>query len=460
MKITKNLLEKSQVELTIEISQEDLKPYLEKAAIELTEKKPLQGFRPGKAPYEIVRKQLGEMVILQQASNAIIGETFYQAIEKEKLETVDQPNISIVKMAPENPFIYKATVSLLPEIKLVDFTTIKIKKSAEIKITDDDVNKVIKDLQNMRATEVNVDREVKKDDKVEVNFETFIDGVALAGGKAEKYPLVIGAGQMIPGFEEKVIGMKKDEEKQFEISFPKDYHQTKIAGKKAKFKIKLLQVFERQLPELNDDFAKNLGVKTVIDLQNQIKHNLEHENQHKQEHGQDMDIVNAIIDKSEFGQLPEVLITDEARKMMEELKDNVAHQGLGFEDYLNHLKKKESDLLLDFTPDAIKRVKTALAIRQMAKDKNISATKDEIQQEKEITLASYKMNPAYAQHMAQLEQNMKSESAERYFGNVITNRKVMDMLRETMIEGYAKHSCEHEEGHDHGHSDDGKDGGK
>lgn len=433
MKIESQNLPKSQLEITFELSVEELKPFLQKAAQEITEQKPLEGFRPGKAPYEIVKQRLGESAILQHATNAIIGDTFYKYLDEQGLDIVDQPKIDIVKIAPDNPFVYKATVSLLPKVELTEYKNLSVKPQEEIKVEDKEVEKVIEDLRKMRASEKVVDRAAKKGDKVELNFETFIDGVALAGGKAEKYPLVLGDGQMIPGFEEQVEGMKKDDEKEFELEFPKKYHNEKIAGKKAKFKIKLLSVFERQMPELNDDLAKNMGLKTLDDLKSQIKNNLQQEKQQKAQDKKDLEMVNLILEKSKFEDLPDSLINQELQKMLEELKDNIAKQGLKFEDYLNHLKKKEADLKIDFTPDAIKRIKTSIAIRQIAVNENFSADEKDIDAEIEKTIASYKMNPMYAQNMEQLEKNIKSEGARRYFGNVIVNRKVMDFLRKTII---------------------------
>jgi len=277
-------------------------------------------------------------------------------------------------------------------------------------------------------------------------FETFIDKIAIPGGKAEKYPLVIGSNKMIPGFEEQVIGMKKGEEKEFDLTFPKEYHNEKIAGKNAHFKVKVGEVFERVKPEINEDFAKMLGLKTIDDLKSSIKNNLRHEREHIEGDKKDLEMINKLIEQTTYGDIPETLISDETYKMLEELKDNIAKQGLRFEDYLEHLKKKESDLMLDFTPDAMKRVKTSLAIREIAKQEKIETLESEIDAERDLTLNSYKMNPAFATQMEHLEKNITSEGARRYFENVLINRKVMEMLRKTIIEGYEEHTC----GHDHG----------
>lgn len=447
MKLTKQTLPKNVVELTIEVATDELKPFLETAAKEISQNKPIEGFRPGKASYEMIKQRFGEMTILQQATNALIAEFYYQAIDQEGLQTVDQPEIEIVKMAPENPFIFKAKVALLPSIELCDYQNIKLKAVTPAKVTDDEVKKVIDDIRKMRATDKKVERAAKMGDKIEVNFETFVDGVAIAGGKADKYQMVLGDKQMIPGFEEAIVGLTAGEKKEFELSFPKDYHNTNIAGKKAKFKIEVLTISEIQLPELNEEFVKSLGAPSKEELEKQIKHNLEHEKLHKDMDAKDLELLNALIDKTKFGDIPDVLLNSETHKMMEELKDNVARQGLEFTEYLNHLKKKESDLLLDFTPDALKRVKTSLIIRAVAEKENITTNEKEIDFERQRTLQSYQYNPAMAEQLKQIEANIKSEAAERYFSNVIVNRKTIEFLRQTMIEGYAKH--EHDHDHEH-----------
>lgn len=429
MNITKNELPKKQIELTIELSLDEVKPYLEKAAERLSTDKPIKGFRPGKAPFDVCVRQFGEMALYQNASHDMVSDSFYQALEKEDLETVEQPKIDIAKLAPGNPFIYKATVALMPNVELVEYNKIKVKKIEEIKIEDAEIEKVLNDLKKMRAKETLVEREAKSGDRVEVDFNTFIDKVPIDGGQAQKYPLVIGENRMIPGFEEQLIGMKKDEEKEFELAFPKDYSQKSIAGKLAKFKVKMLAVYQIDLPEINDEFAKGMGLKDVEALKSQIQKNITDEKTNKETQKLELKIIEQLIEKSTFDEIPDVLVNEEAHKMVHELEENVSRQGLSFEEYLKHLKKTEQELMLDFAGDALKRVKTAVAIRSIAKKENITATDLEIEQEQEKTFASYKLQPQYQAQLDQLEKNIKSENAKRYFENLIANRKVIEFLK-------------------------------
>jgi len=268
---------------------------------------------------------------------------------------------------------------------------------------------------------------------IDVDFDTFMDKVPLEHGSAKKHNIVIGEGYMIPGFEDNLIGLKKDETKEFELSFPENYHEKSLANKKAQFKVKVNAVYEVQLPELNDEFAVGLGLKDLTAVKKHIESNLEREKKLQAEQKQELDIVNALIEKSKFEDIPEVLVNQEAHKMVHELEDNVMRQGMDFEHYLEHMKKTEADLKLDFVPDAIKRVKTALILRAFAKKENITTTKEEVQAELDKTLAGYKLNPNYANEISRIEENLKTENAYHYFENLLANRKVMKRLKELLV---------------------------
>lgn len=408
MKLDKKVLPKSQLELTFELSPEELKPYMEEAAKKLCEEKPIKGFRPGRAPYDLVISTFGEMKVLQNATNRIIGTLYYETLDKEKLDTVDQPDIEIKKMAPGNAFVFTAKVSILPEVKVCDLEKIRVSPISEIKIDDAEINKVLADIQKIRAKEVLVDRAAQKADKVELDFETFMDKVPLDGGKANKHSLIIGEGYMIPGFEDNLVGLKKDEQKEFELNFPDKYHAKHLAGKKALFKVKVLAVYAIEQPKIDDELAKGLGYPDLTAMKKSIESNIKRDKENKAREKQELEIIEKLIDKSTFGELPDALINNETHKMMHELESNVERQGGKLADYLSHIKKTEEEMLLEFTPDAIKRVKTALIIRAIAQANNLTASHDEVHEEMEKTIASYKLNPAYANQIADLEKNMHS----------------------------------------------------
>lgn len=433
MKVEKKELPKKEVEFIFELTPEELKPFLEEAAVEISKQKRIQGFRPGKAPYAVVVKEVGEMQVMQTGANLAINKYVFEQLEKEDLEIIDQPAIEVLKLAPDNPFKFKATVALAPHVEIVEYEKVKVAKLPEIKVDTKDVEKTLEDLSKMRAKDTLADKAAEKGDKVELNFDTFMDNVPIEHGSAKKHQLTIGEARMIPGFEEELIGLKKDEEKEFELPFPKEYHEKKLAGKKATFKVKVTAVFKVEFPKVDDEFAKGLGLKDLAGLKAHIESNIKNEKQVKEEQKQELEMINGLIEGSKFDEIPEMLINQETHKMVHELEDNVARQGMDFKHYLEHIKKTEADLRLDFAADAMKRVKTAVLIREVAQKENIKIDEKEVNEEIEKTLASYKMNPAYASQIDQLEQNLKTDHAKQYFKNLITNRKAIALLKKNII---------------------------
>ena len=419
-------LPKSQAEITVTISHEELSPFLEKAAIDISQQTKIEGFRPGKVPHEILKQRIGEMKIYEEAAALALQKSYVEIITKEKLEPLSSPKIDFEKLAPNNDFVYKAIVDLIPEVQVGDFKAIKVKEKA-IDITETDINKVFDELKNLRATEVLEDKTIAQGDKVEIDFDVFRDNVPIENGAEKKYPLVIGSSHFIPGFEEQLIGLKTNEAKEFELKFPAEYHQKMLAGQTAKFKVKVLAVYKRTFPEINDDFAKTLGQETVAQLKEQIEHNLEHEEHHKEEERIEVELLEKIIAKSKFGEIPDTLINAEALKMIQELEANVSNQGLKFEDYLKHLNKTREQLKLDFVPQAIKRVQSALLMRQIFFQEKIEITEQDIDQELEIIKRSYGSSP-------EIVKNLQTPEYRDYLRNMIGNRKVMDFLKTNCVQ--------------------------
>ncbi len=423
MKVEQESLEQSQLKLTIELSQEEMLPFIEKAARKFAENMNIDGFRKGQAPLDVVKTKVGEMELLQQAAELAVQATLPKAIEEKSLQTVGQPAIAVDKLAPENPFVFTATLPIIPEVTVGDVTKVKAEK-AKVDVTEEDVTKVIDNLRKMRASQVLVDREAKKDDRVELNFKVFLDNVPVDGGSGDKYPLTIGENTMIPGFEDNLIGMKKDEEKEFKLAFPKDYHNKQLAGNECDFKVKLLSVFEVQLPELNEEFAKMLGdYDSVEALKDAIEKNLHEDKEKSVDNAFERDVVEGLVEISKFGDIPEVMLTQEAQQMLRELEQNIARQGLSFDDYLRHIKKDRQQLLLDFTPDAVKRIKAALLIKKVAEDQKLEVTEAEMKEELDTM-----------QHAAQGDENflkqLESKPYQDYMKNVLRNKKAVHWLKE------------------------------
>ena len=419
-------LPKSQVELSVTIPHDELKPFVEQATQKLSEQTKIDGFRPGKVPLEILKKRIGEMKILEEAAALAVEKSYMEIATKEKLEPLGSPKIDFEKLAPANDFVYKATINLIPEVKIGDYKSVKVKEK-EMVVKDEDINKIIEEVRNQKATEVLENKPIEKTDRVEIDFDIFRDNVPIEGGAQKKYPLVIGSNMFIPGFEEQLIGLKTNEAKEFELKFPEKYHNSNLAGKPAKFKVKVLAVYKRTLPKLNDDFAKSLGIETLDKLKEQIHHNVEHEEHHKEEERVEIEMLEKLIDKSQFGEIPDILINAEVNKMLQELESNISRQGLKFDDYLKHLNKTTEQMKLEFVPQAIKRVKGALLTRAIFLQEKMEIPESEVDREIESAGKMYQQYP-------DMLKNLQTPEYRDYVRNLIGNLKVMDFLKAICVE--------------------------
>ncbi|TSD05943.1 MAG: Trigger factor [Parcubacteria group bacterium Athens0714_12] len=426
MKINLNKMPKSIVELTIEINTENLTPFLNKAAKRLSQKNKISGFRPGKTPFNLIEKQLGTMAIYEEAMEEILNDSYFKALKKNQLLPVEKPKIDIIKFAPGNPFIYKAIFAVLPKVKLGDCKKINLKRK-EIKITPDQMEKALKELQKMRAKETLVDREIQKGDKAIADLEMFIDKVPLEGGQSKNTQIIIGDSFFIPGFGENLIGLKKNETKEFSLKFPVDHYDKKLSGKTVDFKAKINEVYKIDYPEINDEFIKNLGkFENVEEFKKKLEENLKEEEKHKEEQRLELKILDELEEKSEFEEIPEILIELETDKMILELEANIKQQGIKFEDYLNHLQKTRENLKEELKSKAKKRIKTILLINEIIKQKEIKISDEDIEKAKEETLRAYSFNP-------ELAKNIQTEEYKNYLINLLKNRKAIEFLKSEIL---------------------------
>ncbi len=416
------------VEILVELSVEELKPYLEKSAVKISETAKIEGFRPGKAPYNIVKEKFGEMAILQEAIDDIISKTYYQAVVENELVSIGQPKIDIEKIAPENPFSYKATVAVLPKVTLGDFSKIKLKRE-EIKITDDKVNQVVEEIRKMRSSQEKVDRAAKSGDALKIDFDVYRDGVPIEHGKSQDYPITIGEGKFIPGFEENLVGMKAGDEKEFKLKFPEEYFEKSLAGKPAEFKVKIKEVNEVKLPELTDDFAKEVSggkYDKVDDMKTGIAENLKEEETAKQEQRLEISLLEEAVKVCEFEELPEVLVHEEIHRMIHELEDSIAMKGLNFDDYLKSIGKTVEELEKGMEPQAELRAKTSILAREIYQQQKFEVTPDEIEKEIAEIASRYPANP-------DVLKQLNSEMYKDYLKNSLGNKKVIEYLKNLII---------------------------
>ncbi|PKL72498.1 trigger factor [Candidatus Kuenenbacteria bacterium HGW-Kuenenbacteria-1] len=419
-------IKETQLELTCEASLEEMAPCLNKAAKRISQQKKIAGFRPGKAPYEVIKKEVGEMNIYQEALDEIVSQSYFKIINEEKLRVIGHPEINIQILIPNQPIVYKATVALLPKVKLCDCKNIKIKKP-EIEIKQKQINDVLEDLQKRRAKEILVNREIQKKDKVNVNIEMFLNKVPLEDGQIKDHSIIIGDPYFIPGFLENLIGLKKEENKEFELKMPESYYNKNLANKIINFKVKINSVFQIDLPELNDEFAISLGqFKTLEDLIKQLKENLQIEENLKIEEKLEEEILEKLINQSSFEEISDNLIKSETDKMFLELEQGVLNQGAKIEDYLNHLKKTKEDLEKDFRLLAIKRIKSILIIEEIAENETMQISESEINEEINNLLKTYPANK-------EIEKQIQSEEYKKHLKNKLLNKKVLDFLKKTCL---------------------------
>ena len=432
MKVEKKILDKSQIEFKVEISTEEFQPSIEQAAAQISQEVKIDGFRPGKAPFDMVKQKVGEMSILEKAANLAINKVFAKVIEENGKEDrlIGQPMVDITKLAPGNPFEFKITMSVLPAVTLGEYKNLAV-PAVKPKIEDKEVERVIDYLRDTKVKEAAVDRPVKDGDKVVANINMFLDSVPVEGGQTQSATLIIGKEYFVPGFDDKIIGAKKDETREFTLPYPKDFHQKNLAGKKVEFKVAIKDIFEREVPAMNDELAKNFGGKDLADLKAMIEKDILGQKSFEAERKTELDMLEKILAKTKFEELPEMLITNETEKMLIELEENISRQGGKMEDYLASMKKTRNQIALDLLPEAVKRVKTALLIRQVGELEKIEATENDIEEKIKQLLEQYK-------GYAKVEERVKDPNYRAYLHNSISSQKVLEKLKEWNVVGGEK----------------------
>ena len=453
MPYTTKKLPQSQVEFVITVKPGEYQKHLDLAADRISTRTAIKGFRKGKAPYDLVKQQVGEMAILQEALESVVKESFYTAIMEEKLETIGMPEINVEKMAPGNDIEYKAIVALMPNVELPNLDSIDVKHK-EAKVDDKKVTETLDAVRGMHATETIKSGAAEGTDKLVLDMDMFLDKVPVEGGQAKSHQVYLSEKHYIPGFNEHVVGLKKDEEKEFSLEFPKEHFQKHLAGKKVDFKVKVKEVYERQLPELSDDLAKKLGQESVEKLKEIVHSNLLSEARQKAAQKVEIEILNQLIEKSKIDEIPEVLVNAERQKIFHELQRALERAGVPIQKYLEDLKKTEEDLFNDFKEQATKRAQTALISRQVALDNEIVVTDEETEAEMNMMKEMYKDNEEYME-------NLKRPEVKDSIATAMQNKKVMKFLKakitgETLMEDkdLADMGCKDcKDGHKHEHHD-------
>ncbi|MFA7314862.1 MAG: trigger factor [Candidatus Magasanikbacteria bacterium] len=434
-------LEKSQMEFTITVSPKEYQKHLTKTAETISNRVAIKGFRKGKAPFEMVKKEVGDMKLLQEALEDIIQESFYQAVKAEKVDTIGMPEINVQKIAPDNDVVYTAKVALLPKIELPKLDTLKIKRKVK-EVKEKDVDETIDNLLKMQAKEVIKEGNSTKEDKIVVDMNLFLDGVPIEGGQANDYGVYLSESeQHIPGFNNSLLELKKDDEKEFDLPFPKNYYSQILAGKTGKFKVKVKNVFTREIPKADDAFAKVLGQDSVEKLRELIKENLDHEAEHKADEVAEIEMFETLIKETNFDEIPDVLVDAELKKMFYELQHDLEKHGVSIEQYLRDIKKNEKELQEDFRKKATDRAKASLLSREVAISNKLVVSAEELEKEMKHMRDYYKDNNQYLE-------NLKKPEVKESIANMLLNKKVVAFLADKLVDGPRHIHEEHGHGHD------------
>ncbi|EWG09041.1 trigger factor [Cytobacillus firmus] len=379
--------------LTIEVDAEKVTEGLDAAFKKVVKQVNVPGFRKGKMPRGMFEKRFGVESLYQDAVDYLLPEAYANAIDETGIEPVDRPEIDVEQIEKGKSLIFKATVTVKPEVKLGEYKGLEV-KPLETDVTDEDVNSELTSLQERQA-ELAVKEEGKAEngDTVVMDFEGFVDGEAFEGGKAENYSLELGSGQFIPGFEEQLIGTAAGESKDVEVSFPEEYHAAELAGKPATFKVTVHEIKTKQLPELDDEFAKDADeeVETLDALKEKIKTRLEESKKHEAEHHVRDTVVEAAAANAEM-EIPAAMVDTEVNRMMQEFEQRLQMQGMNLELYFQFSGQDEAALREQMKEEAEKRVRVNLTLEAIAKAENIEVSDEEVTEELNKMAEMYNMS--------------------------------------------------------------------
>ena len=382
-------LEKSRVALTIETSAEEFEAAVNKAYLKMRGKINVPGFRVGKAPRKIIEKMYGAEVFYEEAVNIILPDAYEAAVKEQELEVVGYPQVEL-ESCTKDGVVFKCTVAVYPEVKLGQYKGLEAPK-AEVKVVAADVNARLKEMADRNSRLVSVERAVKKGDTADIDFEGFDNGVAFDGGKGENFDLEIGSGSFVPGFEDQLIGMKAGEEKDIDITFPENY-TPELAGKPVVFHVKVNEVKEKQVPAIDDEFAKDVSeFDTLKDLKADIKKKLTAERTESAQRAFE-DVLMAKVAEGIETDIPEEMVELQAERMMEQFKQQLASQGIPFDQYLKMTGTTEADFLSQAHGPAQEQVRMDLAVEAIIKAEGLEATDDEVNAEMQKLADKYGMD--------------------------------------------------------------------
>lgn len=421
-------LEHNMAKLTVEVAAEDVEKALQAAYLKQRKQINIPGFRKGKVPRQMIEKMYGPEVFYDEAANNMIPDAYAKAYDESELDIVSQPKIEVVQMEKGKPFIFTAEVATKPEVTLGDYKGLKVDK-VSTRVTQKEVDEEIEKERERNARTIEVtDRAVQDKDEVTLDFEGFVDGVVFEGGKGEDYPLTIGSGSFIPGFEEQLIGAEIDKEVEVNVTFPKEYHSEELAGKDATFKCTVHTIKAKELPELDDEFASEVSECETMDAYRaEVKKNIKERKERTGKEKKENQAVDQAIENAQMD-IPEAMIEFQVRQMADDFARRIQQQGLTVEQYFQFTGMTAEKMLEEMRPQAEKSIKTRLVLEAIVKAENIEVSDERV--EEELT----KMAEAYQMEVEKLKEFM-GENEKKQIKEDLAVQEAITLLVNESVEG-------------------------
>lgn len=430
-------LEKSMVKLTIEVGADEFEKAMEKSYHKNKGKMTIQGFRKGKAPRKMLEKMYGPEIFYEDAANFVIPEAYEKAAKESKLEIVSRPEIDVVDIGKDKPFVFSATVAVKPEVTLGDYKGLEVTKK-EVKIMAADVNAEIDRVREQNSRMITVERAIKKNDIAVIDFEGFVDGEPFEGGKAENHQLTIGSHSFIDTFEDQLIGKKAGDEVDVNVTFPEEYHAEELKGKPALFKVAVKEVKEKEVPKADDEFASEVSeFETLKEYKASIKKSLTEKAKAQATTEKENEVVEKAVANATM-EIPEPMINEQVNQMTQEFAGRLQQQGIKFEQYMQLTGMDPAKFIEQMKPEAIKRIQTRLVLEAIVKAEGIKATKKDIDKEIE------KMAEMYQMEVDKVKEMIGDEEREQ-IGVDLAVQKAVDFLIKEAVEVEAKEEKKDEE---------------
>ncbi len=420
-------LEGNMAKLTIEASAEEFEQAIEKAYQKNKNKLSIPGFRKGKVPRKMIEQMYGKEIFYEDAANIVIPSAYAKAVDECTEEIVSQPTVDIVQAEAGKPFIFTAEVALKPEVTLGMYKGVEVEKT-DVAVTDEEVDAAIDRERENNARTISVeDRAVRDGDMTVIDYEGFVDGESFEGGKDEDYPLTIGSGTFIPGFEEQLIGAELDKEVEVNVTFPEDYQASELAGKPAVFKCIVKEIREKELPELDDEFASEVSeFDTLAEYREDVKKNLTERKEAEAKAAKEEKVVEAIIADAKMD-IPEAMLATQQRSMADDFAQRIRMQGITIDQYFQFTGLTREAFLEQLRPQAEERIKSRLVLEAVAKAENLEAS------DEEYTAEIKKMAEAYQMDEDKITE-MIGEFEQKSIKEDICIRKALDLAVESAVE--------------------------